>query len=111
MELKRLKELLGIPAEDTSQDTGLMFVIADVEETVKNYCHISRVPDGLENTCYRMAVDIYRAEGIGRSESPMAVSSISEGDTSTSFASKGAEIVGTVLKNYRAQLNSYRKPG
>lgn len=111
MELKRLKELLGIPVEDHKQDAMLQFIIDDVEETVKNYCHITDVPNGLANTCYRMAIDIYRAEGIGRADSPVMVSSISEGDTSTSFVSRVTELSGTLLKSYRTQLNSYRKLG
>lgn len=111
MELTRLKELLGIPKEETSRDAELLFVIDDVEETVKNYCHISKVPDGLINTCYRMSADICRAEGFGQAETPVAVASISEGDTSTSFTSRSSEIAGTLLKNYRMQLNRYRKLG
>lgn len=111
MELIRLKELLGIPPEETIRDAELLFAIADVEETVKNYCHIPKVPDGLENTCYRMAIDVCRAEGLGQAEAPVAVASISEGDTSTSFTSRSLELAGTLLKNYRVQLNSYRRPG
>lgn len=111
MELIRLKELLGIQPEEFSRDTELLFVIDDVEETVKNYCHLSKVPAGLENTCYRMAIDLCRAEGFGQTEAPVVVASISEGDTSTSFTSRSSELAETLLKNYKAQLNSYRKLG
>ena len=45
MELSRLKQLLGIDEGDTSKDVSLSFVISDVEEIIKNYCHIEEVPD------------------------------------------------------------------
>ena len=63
MELAKLKALLGI--EDDSKDVVLEFVIADVEETIKNYCHVEEMPAGLVNTGYRMAMDLYRNENIG----------------------------------------------
>ena len=66
MELGRLKQLLGIDEGDTSKDVSLSFVISDVEEIIKNYCHIEEVPDGLLNTAYRMAIDLYRNEKPGR---------------------------------------------
>lgn len=109
MELAKLKELLGI--EDHSRDTVLAFVIADVEETIKNYCHVEKIPDGLIHTGYRMAVDLYRNENIG-SETGAAgsVSSISEGDTSVSFHQYADDsFKDTVLKNYKSSLNRYRK--
>lgn len=87
MELSRLKQLLGIDEGDTSKDVSLSFVISDVEEIIKNYCHIEEVPDGLLNTAYRMAIDLYRNEKPGQEEAATgAVSSISEGDTSVSLS-------------------------
>lgn len=84
MELAKLKALLGI--EDGSKDVILEFVITDVEETIKNYCHVDTVSDGLVNTGYRMAMDLYRNENIGSETAAVgAVSSISEGDTSLSL--------------------------
>ena len=111
MELGRLKELLGISKEDVSQDPQLTFIMEDVEETVRNYCHIKNVPVGLVNTCYRMAIDLYRHEGLGEGEAPITVTSISEGDTKTSFSSAAGTLQGSILKSYKAQLNRYRKTG
>lgn len=109
MELKKLKLLLGI--EDASQDFVLEFIIGDVKETIKNYCNIEEVPDGLENTAYRMAVDLYRNENLGHEESALgSASSISEGDTSTSFRQYVDDnFKDTLLKNYAKTLNRYRK--
>ena len=109
MEVAKLKELLGI--EDVSKDVILEFVIADVEETIKNYCHVDEMPDGLQNTGYRMAMDLYRNENIGSESAAVgSVSSITEGDTSTSFRQYVDDnFKDTVLKNYKSSLNRYRK--
>ena len=109
MELDKLKELLGI--EGRTEDAVLKFITADVEETIKNYCNIEEVQEGLLNTSYRMAMDLYRNENVGHEESALgSVSSISEGDTSTSFRQYADDnFKDTVLKNYKPQLNRYRK--
>lgn len=111
MELTRLKQLLGIDESDTSKDVSLSFVISDVEELIKNYCHIEEVPVGLLNTAYRMAIDLYRNEKPGQEEAATgAVSSISEGDTSISFKPNVDDnFKDTLLKNYRVSLNCYRR--
>ena len=111
MELSRLKQLLGIDEGDTSKDVSLSFVISDVEEIIKNYCHIEEVPDGLLNTAYRMAIDLYRNEKPGQEEAATgAVSSISEGDTSISFKqSVDDNFKDTLLKKYKFSLNRYRR--
>lgn len=80
MELNRLKGLLGIPGDDTSQDIPLQFVMDDVEETIRNYCNLDAVPGGLTSTSYRMAIDLYRCDRPGDGEAPVEVASISEGD-------------------------------
>ena len=109
MELEKLKALLGI--SDESKDAVLDFIIEDVEETIKNYCQIEEVPQGLINTAYRMAMDLYRNENIGSEDCALgSVSSITEGDTSTSFRQYADDnFKDTVLKNYKPQLNRYRK--
>ena len=109
MELAKLKALLGI--EGDSKDVVLEFVIADVEEIIKNYCHVEEMPDGLQNTGYSMAMDLYRNENIGSETGAVGpVSSISEGDTSTSFRQYVDDnFKETVLKNYKSSLNRYRK--
>ena len=109
MELAKLKDLLGIRQDEYERNASLQFIMDDVEETVKNYCNLDEVPKGLTNTCYRMAMDLYRAEAIGENDAPITVSSITEGDTSTSFGSKAELLKDTVLKAYKGQLNRYRK--
>lgn len=109
MELGKLKALIGIPADDTAQDIPLQFVLDDVRETILNYCNLNELPDGLINTAYRMALDLYRNERPGEEEAPLTVASISEGDTSTSFTNAANALAGGVLKDYQGQLNRYRK--
>lgn len=109
MELGKLKGLLGIPEDDHSQDILLQFTMDDVEETIQNYCNLDTVPPGLVNTSYRMAMDLYRYDHPGDADAPVTVASISEGDTSTSFSSASDALAGGILKDYRGQLNRYRK--
>lgn len=111
MELGKLKALLGIPGDDTSQDIPLQFVIDDVTEAILNYCNLKELPPGLESTGYRMAMDLYRGEAVGEAAVPVEVTSVSEGDTSTSFGVSGAyaALQGGLLKDYQTQLNRYRK--
>lgn len=111
LETVKLKELLGIAPADTEKDAGLEFIIADVEETILNYCNIKAMPHGLLNTAYRMAVDLYRNEAFGSEILPSgSVTSIKEGDTQVSFNKSADEnFHATLLKNYTAQLNRYRK--
>ncbi|MDE5588720.1 MAG: phage head-tail connector protein [Acetatifactor sp.] len=108
MDLEKLKQYLAI--EDYDKDVVLRFIISDVEETIKNYCNTPEVPKGLLNTSYRMAMDLYRNENIGSEEAARPVSSITVGDTSTSFGeSADTEFKETLLKNYEPSLRRYRK--
>ncbi len=109
MELGKLKALLGIDKADISQDIPLQFVMDDVRETILNYCNLDELPAGLINTAYRMALDLYRYDHPGDLEAPVAVASISEGDTSTSFTSAADVLTGGILKDYQGQLNRYRR--
>lgn len=111
MELGKLKALLGILGDDTSQDIPLQFVLEDVRETILNYCNVEELPAGLLHTAYRMAMDLYRGEAVGEAAAPVEVTSISEGDTSTSFGVSGAyaALQGGLLKDYQTQLNRYRR--
>ena len=109
MELEKLKQLLGISVENTEQDALLQFVLDDVTETITNYCNIEEVPEGLNNTAYRMAMDIWRSENLGGAEASVMAMEIKTGDTSTAFANQTSLIKDTVLKDYKKQLNRYRK--
>lgn len=111
MEICKLKGLLGIPETDNSRDVPLQFILDDVEETIRNHCNLDGVPDGLTYTAYRMAADLYRYGRLGEEGAPVVVASISEGDTSASFASAADALDGGILMDYRGQLSRYRKVG
>lgn len=106
--IDKLKSLLGISVGDCRQDTPLAFIIDDVSETILNYCNRNEWPAGLDNTGYRMAIDLYRNEGVGTADVPSSVSALTEGDTMVQFKKDDA-LAGTLLKNYEVQLNRYRR--
>ncbi len=111
LEIEKFKSLLGISSDDYSKDIALQFALDDAVQTALNYCNLEELPDGLISTCYRMAIDIFRNENFGNEDSGVFVSSISEGDTSTSFKQRGTEqdYTDSLIKNYKKQLNRYRK--
>lgn len=108
-QVKKLKILLGIA--DSDKDVLIGFSLKSAEEVIKNYCHIEEIPEGLSATILRIAMDIYRNEQPGSSSVPMAVQSITEGDSSTSFGTAQESVIyaETLLKNYKKQLNRYRR--
>ena len=111
LEVDKLKPLLGITSDDTTEDTVLLFLLENVNEIILNYCNLKTLPDGLQFTAYRMAIDLYRNESLGKQEADKPVSSISEGDTSVSFSGSLYEssFTDSLLKKYEQQLAKYRR--
>ena len=99
---------------DDSKDAILEYELSTVEDMILNYCNIKEIPDRLENILVGMCADYHRASGYGDEEGAGIVKSVSEGDTSVSYASAysvsenpGMEF----LKGYTAQLNRFRRFG
>lgn len=110
LELAKFKGLLGIEPTDNSKNVPLQFALDDTQDVILNYCNLSELPKGLETTAYRMAIDLYRNEAPGEETTPLGpVSSISEGDTSTSFKSPVSEFKDHLLKDYKSQLRRFRR--
>lgn len=119
MQLEKLKQLLGIPLDDTTKDFPLQFIMEKVVESIINYCNIEELPDGLINTAYSMCIERFRKEV--NSDGSMAaassgdtyVSSITEGDTSISYSQKTTQTqtsTGTdSIMGYEKILNKYRR--
>ena len=109
LEVSTFRSLLGITTMD--KDDVLQFALDDVEETVLNYCNLDTLPKGLVKTAYRMAIDLYRAEGFGQEAIEGGVSSISEGGATVSFKSSNYDtsFTSSLLKNYERQLMEYRR--
>ena len=104
LNLAKLKKVLGL--QGTDKDDALEFVMEDVEESIRNYCNVKEVPAGL----YRMAMDLYRNENVGKEDEALMVTSLTEGDTATGFSKQAStEYTQSVLKNYESQLRRYRK--
>ncbi len=121
-QLKRVKQLLGMPEEDTNKDDLLLFLIEKAEDMVKNYCRIREIPEELKNIIASMAQELYRIERPGEEEAMGAVKTFSQGDMSVSFESSSSgeypsatllRSYGglTFLRNYTAQLDAFRKAG
>lgn len=111
LDVEQVKPLLGIAHEDREQDALLSFILGNVEETVRNYCNLKALPDGLTYTAYRMAIDLYRNEQLGQTETEKPVASLSEGDTSVGFGGSMYEssFTSSLLKRYEKQLARYRR--
>lgn len=108
--LNQLKGRLGIELTDASKDDDLLFALEDIENIVKDHCNITEIPEGLNTTVIRMARELYMNENLGSDTVALgSVSSISEGNTSTSFRSSASEFKDSLLKDYKSRLNKYRK--
>lgn len=107
IELAKLKLLLGIT--DNSKDALLQFCLDDITETILNYCNIDAIPAALDNTAYRMAIELYRNENFGSPQATTGqIASKSAGDVSVSYRDD-ANYLQSILKDHRPQLNRYRK--
>lgn len=96
-------------------DAELLTFASDlVGDTIKNYCNVPEVPEGLYNVAAAMVVDAWRQHQFGTAELEPEAKGVTRGDTSFSFASS-AEQMQAIISNpgftqdYRAQLNAYRK--
>lgn len=105
----KLKQLLGIDLEDNKKDVLIDFALNDAQSIILNHCNIDEVPEGLNTTWLKMAMDLYRNENLGSVETGRYVSNVSEGDSSVSFKSNYSEFKDSLLKNYIPQLNRYRR--
>lgn len=108
--LATLKSLLGI--QDNSKDILLEFALDNTEEIIKNYCNIDMIPQELHTTHIRMAMDVYRMEQPGEENTPLAETSVKEGDTTVNYSKvHTSEYMNSILKDYKKNLNRYRKVG
>lgn len=113
-QLIKLSKLLGLKVEVNTGDTAaidacLEFAYNTAKEIVINYCNIDEIPESLGNTVIHIAMDIYRNEQPGET-TPQAVKSLSIGDTTTGFGTvSSASYEESILKDYRKQLNRFRK--
>ena len=95
-------------ANDEISKTQKGLAIAEIEQTIKDYCHIPDVPQGLNFVWANMAADLIRYKP--DSETTGRASSITEGDTSVSFEKdEWRDILDSLVLNYKHQLQTYRR--
>lgn len=111
LDVVTFKQLLGISVDNREKDFVLQFVLDDVENAILTYCNINAIPDRLKHLAYRMAIDLYRAEGIGSEELEKGVSSITEGGASVHFSSTSYDnnFTNSIIKKYEHNLKEYRR--
>jgi hypothetical protein len=108
--LERIKERLqslGYTVKD-SDDIAINFAMQKVENTIKNDCNISAIPDGLMNIAINMVVGEFLMSKKTFAPSDLlnfnldsAIKQIQEGDTNISFA------VGEGSKTDEQRLDSF----
>lgn len=109
----KLKTLLGIAADDSSQDGMLDFVLETVLSDILTYINWTELPTQLDNTLVLIARDFCRAEKAKTDPAslPQTVQSVKRGDVTTAFSApvSGAGPGAAFVQDYAAQLNAYRK--
>nr|DAS85210.1 MAG TPA: head to tail adaptor [Caudoviricetes sp.] len=108
--LERIKERLqsiGYAVKD-SDDIAINFAMQKVENTIKNDCNISAIPDGLMNIAIDMVVGeflmskkTFAPDDLLNFNLDAAIKQIQEGDTNISFA------VGEGSKTDEQRLDSF----
>ena len=125
--LDRIKERLqslGYTVKD-SDDIAINFAMQKVENTIKNDCNISAIPDGLMNIAIDMVVGefLMSKKTFAPNDLPslnleVAIKQIQEGDTNIAFAigegSKTDEqrldsFINYLLSYGRGEFNTYRR--
>lgn len=91
-QVKERLESFGYALKD-SDEVILTFSIQKVENTIKNVCNVSSIPDGLVNIAIDMAVGefltakkTFSPDDIAGLDLDFAVKQLQEGDTNTVFA-------------------------
>lgn len=120
---KVVKLLTKIGYTPTEEDDFLIdFSIDKVENDIKNYCNIGEIPDGLAYVfCYRITGEFLNAmKNSGSLDienmklNTAFVTSISIGDTSTSFSDKNSDenrinsLISYLLTTGQDSINAYR---
>ena len=115
--LERIKERLrsiGYAVKD-SDDIAINFAMQKVENTIKNDCNISAIPDGLMNIAIDMVVGeflmskkTFAPNDLLNFNLDSAIKQIQEGDTNVSFAvGEGSKTDEQRLDNFIDYLLNY----
>ena len=106
---------------DASDDFALLFAMAKVTDTIKNECNVSEIPDGLGQIAVDMVCGEFLAAKKGGGQLAntdldveAAIKTISEGDTSITYAVGDGGITLDWLINWlisygKSQFVTYRR--
>ena len=119
-EVKERLKMFGYVFQN-GDDLSVKFACEKVENTIKNDCNISEIPDGLMNVAVDMAAGeffalkkVFEPSSLANIDLDEAVKQITEGDTTISFdgSTPEARLDGFIecLKSYgREEFSCYRK--
>lgn len=102
-----VKALLGI--DDSKQDETLRHILASASEYILSYCNQIELSDALERIACDISVDVYRERNYGTPKPEAAVTGVSEGAQSVSYAAAKPRTDAEVYASYHTRLNLYRK--
>lgn len=111
---------LRLALQDDTLKPLIETYIAEIEQRIKHYCNISKLPDDLLHVWSSMVMDAVRVELPNIEEIEVTVggqaNNIKVGDTSVSAVSSGdnlsntaKKVIDKVVLEYRHDLNHYRK--
>lgn len=124
-----VEEIVAAKVANTAIEQSLIdLAVEEVEQEIKNYCHIDKVPEELKFTWANMTVDLVRYQYANTPESTENenfslgdVSALKVGDTNIGFGAGGATNahniaikshspnLDDIVMNYRQQLNAFRR--
>lgn len=115
--LSKLRIIIPKTDEAPNYDAIMDYTVDKVLNDIANYTNIAvnELPESIIFIAVGMSNDLIRTTGLlDQGDSSLGVSSITEGDESISFRSIGDDIAkiqasAPISKDYRLQLNAYRK--
>lgn len=103
-QLEKLKTMLGISADDTSQDAALQLLLDDVASDLLAWTNRTTLPAALEPTQRQIAVIRYNMQGVEGQKSH------SEGGISRSFDELPESIRATIAQYRLLKVVRYAAP-
>ena len=117
------KVLLGIPLTDYAKDQVLYTYCEIMQNKVRAYCNIDKIPPALKDVVAEMVAALYRNQyGSGQSTQLVtstagAIKKETVGDhtieyatgSSSSSSSSSSSITQDIVSGYKMQLNPYRR--
>lgn len=122
-------EIVKAKLSNTVDDVDILMGIDEVDQAIKNYCHITEVPEALRFTEANMAIDLINYQYETKTPTSEdtedidlgSLKSIKMGDTTLSFGADGSSSsrskalnshtprLDVLILNYKDQLNNFRR--